>query len=36
MFYINGFLANETFSFEVNLSDPIVPLDLSAGSAPEG
>ena len=35
-FYINGFLANETFSFEVALSDPIVPLDLHAGSAPEG
>ena len=35
-FYLNGFLANETFSFEVKLSDPIVPLDLHAGSAPEG
>ena len=35
-FYLNGFLANETFSFQVNLSDPIVPLDLNAGSAPEG
>ena len=32
-FYLNGFLANETFAFEVDLSNPIVVLDLTAESA---
>ncbi len=32
-FYVNGLLANETFAFEVDLSNPIVVLDLTTGSA---